>query len=206
MVFMNKKCNKCQEYKDIKSFRIINIKYTSNMCSDCTYKYHKEWRRQNPEKTKQYQESHAIDIQIWRNSERGKEYRKNYWANPDFKKRRNIKRKERFDSDILYKLQHNLRSRMHGALKCKNNKKFLKSFQLIGCSAEELKKHLESKFLDGMNWGNYGFGDDKWHIDHIIPCDSFDLSKESEQKKCFHWTNLQPLWQPLNLSKSNKII
>ena len=55
-----------------------------------------------------------------------------------------------------------------------------------------------------MSWDNHGFGDDKWHIDHIIPCSNFDLTKKEEQKKCFNYKNLQPLWQKDNLSKGNK--
>lgn len=73
---------------------------------------------------------------------------------------------------------------------------------LVGCNIEEFKKYLESMFVDGMDWGNYGL----WHIDHIIPCISFDLSNEQEQRKCFHYTNMQPLWAKDNLIKSSKII
>lgn len=54
-----------------------------------------------------------------------------------------------------------------------------------------------------MNWGNHGL--EGWHIDHIIPCNAFDLSDESQQKKCFHFSNLQPLWAFENLSKGDRI-
>ena len=57
-----------------------------------------------------------------------------------------------------------------------------------------------------MDWENYGFGDNKWHIDHIIPCAAFDLTIPEQQKRCFHYTNLQPLWQRENLSKAKKYI
>jgi len=76
------------------------------------------------------------------------------------------------------------------------------TIKLLGCSVLFLKSYLEHQFTKDMNWNNYGiFG---WHIDHIKPCFSFDLSKESEQKKCFHYTNLQPLWAKDNLSKGKK--
>jgi len=52
-----------------------------------------------------------------------------------------------------------------------------------------------------MTWENYG----KWHIDHILPCSSFDMSKESEQRKCFHYTNQRPLWKKENLSRARNI-
>jgi hypothetical protein len=75
---------------------------------------------------------------------------------------------------------------------------------LLGCSVEELKKYLEIKFKEGMSWNNYGLRG--WHIDHIIPCSKFDLIKEEEQKKCFHFSNLQPLWWNENLSKGNRLL
>jgi hypothetical protein len=71
---------------------------------------------------------------------------------------------------------------------------------LTGCSVHELCIHLESKFKHGMTWENYG----EWHVDHIRPCASFDLLKVDEQRQCFHWTNLQPLWALENLRKSSR--
>ena len=69
---------------------------------------------------------------------------------------------------------------------------------------EKLKKHLEKQFQKGMTWNNYGmYG---WHIDHIIPCSAFNLNLESEQRKCFNYTNLQPLWAIDNIKKGDKII
>lgn len=61
---------------------------------------------------------------------------------------------------------------------------------------------MQLQFKDGMNWGNYNYNG--WHIDHIKPCALFDLSKEEEQKKCFHYTNLQPLWGIDNLKKGDR--
>ena len=71
-----------------------------------------------------------------------------------------------------------------------------------GCSPIFLISYLESKFTEGMTWDNHG----EWHIDHIIPCCSFNLENEEEQKKCFHYTNLQPLWAKDNLRKGGKIL
>ena len=70
-------------------------------------------------------------------------------------------------------------------------------------SIEDLRFHLQKNWLPGMSWENYGYYG--WHIDHIIPCSKFDLSKLEEQKKCFHFTNLQPLWALDNIKKSNKL-
>ena len=71
----------------------------------------------------------------------------------------------------------------------------------LGCSIKKLKNHLEKQFREGMSWENYG----KWEIDHIKPLSIFDLTKLENQKKCFHYTNLQPLWKSENRSKGAKL-
>lgn len=81
-------------------------------------------------------------------------------------------------------------------------KKCVSSQQYTGCTRDKLLAHLESKFDDEMTWDNYGFYG--WHIDHIRPVSSFDLTKKSHIAKCFHYTNLQPLWGTENMSKGAK--
>ena len=108
--------------------------------------------------------------------------------------------RERYKSDIPHRLRVICRNRIYGALK---TEKSIKTIELVGCTGQELKKYLESKFKPGMNWENQGTA---WHVDHILPCASFDLSKESHQKRCFHYTNLQPLWGIENLRKNSKTI
>lgn len=71
------------------------------------------------------------------------------------------------------------------------------TLRLMGCSWEQLRKHLQSQFTCGMAWDNYG----KWEIDHIMPCGSFDLSDPEQQKACFHFSNLRPLWRRANRQK-----
>jgi len=97
------------------------------------------------------------------------------------------------------KIKNNVKSRISNEL---NGYKRLNIdiFDLLGCSIENLEDYLEKRFINGMTWENYG----KWHMDHIIPCSYFDLSKLEEQKKCFHYTNLQPLWARDNLKKHKK--
>jgi hypothetical protein len=111
------------------------------------------------------------------------------------KNKRNKCEKIKRNTNIDYKILINLRSRIYIALK--KNYKNTSTIKLLGCSLKQLRIHLEKQFTIGMNWNNYG----KWHIDHIKPCASFDLSKPSEQRKCFHYTNLQPLWAKENLKK-----
>jgi len=108
--------------------------------------------------------------------------------------------KKRFREDLNFRILKYLRTRLYQALKGKD--KSARTLELLGCSVEYLKKRLESKFVEGMSWDNYG----KWHVDHIRPCASFDLTKPSEQRKCFHYTNLQPLWAEENRAKGNKIV
>jgi len=102
-------------------------------------------------------------------------------------------------TDINFRIKDILRHRIYLALKgiCKSKS----TIKLLGCSIEQLKHHLELQFHESMSFDNYG----DWHIDHIKPCASFDLSKPGQQRKCFHYTNLQPLWAKDNLTKSDKI-
>jgi len=108
--------------------------------------------------------------------------------------------KERKLIDPEFKLIKTLRSRLGTALKTKNAKKNMRTLDLTGCTISFLMEFLEKKFIEGMTWENHG----DWHIDHIKPISLFNLLNEEEQKKCFHYTNLQPLWAADNLSKSNK--
>ena len=83
-----------------------------------------------------------------------------------------------------------------------NGKKCDSTMKLLGCSIQDVRHHLEKQFAVNMSWDNHGFSG--WHIDHIKPCASFDLTKEDEQRKCFHYTNLQPLWAKENLQKGKR--
>jgi hypothetical protein len=110
--------------------------------------------------------------------------------------RRRISERRKIDPN--FKMLGILRSRIYGALK--GTRKLAKTEVLLGCTIQEFRMHIQSKFKTGMNWENHG----QWHVDHIRPCRSFDLSIESEQRKCFHFSNLQPLWASENLRKQGK--
>ena len=114
--------------------------------------------------------------------------------------------KIKYRTNIQFRLTKILRSRIYDVLKEINKSE--STLKLLGCSLNNFKIYLESQFKSGMNWSNLGRGWNgkgmkEWHIDHIKPCASFDLSKEEEQKKCFHYTNLQPLWAKENRIKYN---
>jgi len=121
------------------------------------------------------------------------EYHKNYYKNNKDKIFFNHYNKMR--TDLNYKIKSYLRVRIYNALK--HNYKSAKTMKLIGCSIEYLKLYLQNQFKEGMTWKNYG----QWHIDHIKPCCSFNLSKKNEQYKCFNFKNLQPLWAWENYHK-----
>lgn len=111
-------------------------------------------------------------------------------------------RKKRRDIDPNFKLLEIVRTRIYQECIKKRNSKKDRTISLLGCSIFEFKIYLESKFKEGMSWNNYGI---EWEIDHIVPCSSFNLSDQEQQKICFHYTNTQPLWKYENRSKGNKI-
>jgi hypothetical protein len=98
-----------------------------------------------------------------------------------------------------FKLLEALKHRLKRTLKCAVNSKTRATRDLLGCSMDDFKIYLESKFEPGMSWGNYGYRG--WHVDHIVPCALFDLSKPAHVRRCFHFSNLQPLWAQDNLRK-----
>jgi hypothetical protein len=107
-------------------------------------------------------------------------------------------------SNLAYRIECYLRSALIRSLKQCKAKKAGSALKHIGCDTDWLIAWLESQFKPGMNWDNWGNGQGKWQVDHIRPCASFDLNDPEEQKLCFHWTNLQPLWAFENLSKGRK--
>ena len=100
----------------------------------------------------------------------------------------------------LINLKDQLRRRVLGALARVKAEKSGRTFELIGCTPQFLKDHLESQFKPGMSWAQRNL----WHIDHRIPCARFDLTDPKQQRACFHYKNLQPLWATENLRKGSR--
>ena len=197
---LQSQCKECikeikkEEYKINREQILIKRKehYLKNI--DKKKVYQKQYRLDNLQDIKIKKQKYADD-----NKEIIAEYQKEYRQNN--KSRRNELRKERYSKDINFKILINLRNRINAVLK--GNSKSQKTIDLIGCSIPELRKHLESRFTRGMSWDNCGL--DGWEIDHIKPCASFDLSDPKEQKHCFFYKNLQPLWGEDNRTKADKI-
>lgn len=141
----------------------------------------KTWQRNNPEKVRFWKKTWHSN-----NLEKDKASARNWWATQAAQRTNHYFAK-------------NLRTRMYLALRrCKRVSRYS---ELLGCSISEFRAHIEAQFKPGMTWENYG---SVWHIDHRRPCARFDLSKPEEQKACFHFTNLQPLWARENIIKGAK--
>ena len=164
----------------------------------------KKYQLKNKEKIRKQQGKYCL-----KNKKRVREWKQEWdLKNPGYYKEWNSKHKKylnkkakiRRQNDLTYRLSKVCRTRIWTALK--GIDKSASTMELIGCTIDELWNHLESKFNPWMIRENYGL----WHVDHIIPCDAFDLTDPVQQKKCFHYNNLQPLWAIDNMRKSNKII
>jgi predicted DNA-binding protein YlxM (UPF0122 family) len=113
--------------------------------------------------------------------------------------RKYVNKRIRQDEDFA--MRKKLGRRIRDALAKYGGEKADRTMDLIGCSVKELRTHLESQFEHGMNWENWTVNG--WHIDHIRPCASFDLTDPEQQRQCFHYSNLQPLWAEDNIKKSD---
>ena len=155
----------------------------------------KEWYENNKDKISSKQKAWRED-----NKDKIRDQLKTYRKTNKDKIRVHLNNK--LKTDIQFKLSHNLRARLHSAIK--GNYKVGSAVKDLGCTVEELKQYLESKFQSGMSWDNWS--SDGCHIDHIKQLASFDLMDRQQLLEACHYTNLQPLWANENLTKSDKII
>lgn len=231
-----RRCKSCQkEYyqkhknrrKEIAAKSYQNNKEKHKARRDHYYKNNKE--KLVPTRKKYYEENKEkikIANRKWRETEKGqqslfnsrlktKEKKAKYNKEWRQRNREKINRQKynKYHSNERYRIGSLYRRRLLMALKAQNASKTRNSFVYLGCSIDFLQEYLSRQFypqtlpnntIRFMTWENHGqYG---WHIDHIIPCDHFDLRKEEEIFKCFHYTNLQPLWAEDNHKKYNKII
>ena len=212
-----KTCTICKEEKLCSTeffYKEKNGKYGfRSKCKICMKKENKEnylnnieskkeyrdlWYQQNPSYNKSYYKRNCTKLKNYsrkyrsENLEKIKLYRQN-----NRKTISEYERKRRNESPEV-KTVLNLRSRLRAFLA--GNNKSQKTQELLGCDQDKLISHLESQFDDSMTWENYG---SYWHIDHIIPCNSFDPSLPEDQKRCFNYRNLRPLKGVDNISKGN---
>lgn len=192
-----KKCTKCHLEKEITNFGLRRNRKNGvlSWCKQC----HSEYKKSKQVEPKmdgskicvecKLEKSILLFFGIKRNAD-GRDIR--------CKSCENKRKLKILKNNPHIRITENLRKRTRDVLKGASKSK--PTLELIGCSKEQLVKYIESMFTEGMSWENYG----EWQIDHIRPCSSFNLLEKSEQEKCFHYSNLQPLWAGDNKRKSNK--
>jgi len=189
------KCNKCgnlfEKYSTRYMCKLCNKEY-NNLKKEHIKDYNKNRYESNKstilEKIKEYN---------LKNKENIKSYSKQWFQ--DNKEKVNEYNKQKYKNDIIFKLKLNLRNTLKGKLKAQGVRKYESSFKLTGCTIEFLKNYIESKFLPEMLWENHAI---VWEIDHIKPCALFDLIYLDQQKECFHYTNLQPLFKTTEIAEN----
>jgi hypothetical protein len=191
-----KQCNNCNVEKPLEEFynhsRAKDGK--RNQCKSCMDEYTKEYNKKNRQRINEKSKLNRL-----KNPERYRERVQRYRDNNREKIReKNRITQRRWKKNPINRAIHNLRTRLVDCIV--KGTKSSGTINLLGCEIEKFKLHLEEQFTDGMTWDNYG----EWHIDHILPVSSFDMSLPDQQKKCFHYSNLQPLWAEDNFRKSNK--
>ena len=176
-----KVCIKCNEEKPIEQYHRSTSSKDGHRpdCKECRAIYQRGYHQMNKEKHNKWSRDYYQT-----NKKRCKKYNYSYAKN-------------RYRNDINFRITKSLRVRLYQALK--HNSKSADTISLLGCSLDELVLHIETLFSDGMTWDNYG----EWHIDHIRPCASFNLMDVEQQRECFNWKNLQPLWAEDNFAKKD---
>lgn len=209
---MSKICSKCNVEKDIFEFYPTKFSYTAR-CKVCIREKNREYKNNNKEYYSEYNKKYREDnreelinySKNWREENRSsfaEKRREYYQENMEYIKKRNYEYcKNRRKSDPLYKLTLGIRCLILASFKTQYTKKSKKTMEILGCTFEEFKGYLESKFDENMNWTNQGI---YWHMDHIIPISSAKSVEEVYQLN--HYTNFQPLYWKDNLSKGNKVL
>lgn len=178
-------CTKCKAEKSIEEFRLRKDRAPGarqSACKACCRAIANNWKLRNPERTRELSRQSAAA----------------FFAKFPERVRENSRRsvKNRLKNSIDFRILHNLRRRLNKAVKGTVRSK--RTQELLGCSIPHFKAWMEFWMQPGMTWENYG----EWHVDHKRPCISFNMKDPEQQRQCFHYTNLQPLWAKENLQKS----
>ena len=166
--------------------------------------YKKQYYLDNIKRIKEYSINYDLENKEKISLKNSKWYSKNKEKRKIYKQERiektRIWEKNRYKTNINFRLTKLLRTRLRKALKGIDKSDL--TLELIGCTIDELRKHLESKFEPWMSWENQGRGG--WDIDHIIAMSKFDLKCPVQQHACCHWSNLQPMEHIANIKKGTK--
>ena len=157
-----------------------------------------EYQKLKTEKSKRYYEMNKEKVKLRNelNKEKSKKYQKEYTSSGRRKEVQRIRK----ENDLVYKMIVSIRSRIGNSIRSRGYLKNSHTYEILGCSYEEFKVWIENKFVEGMCWENYGM----WQYDHIIPISS--ATSEEDVIRLNHYTNFQPLWEPDNRKKYNKIL
>lgn len=195
------KCKLCK-----KEYYESNKEYANKRQSEY-YQKNKEERLNYGKKFYQNNKDYFQNYNLERKEEQQEYFKDRYKNNYDYykkyndvnKENKNKQDRERYKIDINYKLRKILRSTLYRLVTKTNKNKSNSALVLLGCSLDEFRLHIEQQFLPEMNWNNYK---EVWEIDHIQQCATFDLSKHEEQAKCFHYTNMRPLFVTTQIAES----
>jgi len=213
-----KTCSSCGLTKPITEFsphsEYKSKQHYCSRCKPCDCERSKKYYHSNAEKIKPKNRENARkyyeknkekclqSIKNYRNSLTPQEKeelseKKKAWrqTNAEKLKQRRTELRKTPAGRIVRNIRKRLQKKMRGI------KKTVSLSKSIGKKSEALKEYLESKFLPGMTWENYGI--DGWHIDHIKPLSAFDFTDPAQQAAANHYTNLQPLWAEDNLAKGD---
>tara|TARA_R110000796_G_scaffold52011_1_gene122642 strand:+ start:178 stop:762 length:585 start_codon:yes stop_codon:yes gene_type:complete len=193
-----KQCTRCSQLKPLNDYykKKEHSSGYNPICKTCKKIDSDEWYQESKDKRSEYYKTHR---------EKNKEYYNNY-CNTHYHTNKELYRewnREKYATDIGFKLKHITSARIHEALKTYQTLKKDRTIEYLGCSIGDYCNYLESKFDNKMNWDNQG---DYWHIDHIKPIASFDLNNEEELYMCFNYINTQPMEALENRLKSDKIL
>jgi hypothetical protein len=196
-------CNTCR--KCYNSFRkskdiIITDIHKTKICNTCNkLKKLTEFGTCSKSKDKHFHRCKECQKPSKWNKEKQKLSEKKYCEKNKEKLQAKWKRRS---ENIQFRVKQRLCARIKSALKECSMRKNNKTYEYIGCSYDTLKQWIEFQFQEEMSWDNMGL----WHIDHVTPCVSFDLTNSEDLAKCFSWKNLRPCWAEENMSKGSKII
>ena len=194
------KIKKALRYQDNKEEILVRQKEAWHKNKDKISERRKKHYKENTEIYKTRNLNNKDNIKATKKKYRANNKQKIKEYDAKTKDRQNIRKVENRKLNPHKRVQHCLQTRIRTAINSADGKKVNHTEELIGCSIQFYKEYLESKFIVGMSWENYGFVG--WHIDHIRPCASFDLSDPEQQKLCFHYTNTQPLWGTTEIAVS----
>ena len=180
---------------------------STKFCPSCKQvKLHSEFGKNRARSKWDGLDSHCKQCNRIRQVERYKKNpRKDYFFDlrhkPEYRANQNLRRRERWQIDLNFKLANNLRTRLYIAIR--DSQRVGSAVEDLGCSIDEFKLYVENKFDEGMTWDNWS--EDGWHIDHVIPLASFDLTDRNQFLNACHYTNLQPLWAVDNRRKGCRV-